>query len=287
MTGRHQGGRKGPFGQPERHQGGRKGFTGQLARDREAGKDPSGSQGGTREAGKDQLDSLRSTSEAPEAGKNHLDCLRGTRETRSTGSPIEYRSTRRTDLFGMWGFRFRDTLVSTILLSNGALQPLGSIGKSGGNSSGARTQGNPLPAWPAEGGSSDPRPRSSDLSSRSAASSRCLCGRATRAFGCVAVGFSACRRSAASSASLPVAAASTRLRRCSGLRPSHVAHAEGALVRLPWRRRSWLLQRRDTHPIASVPYLRFRVWPQWYALWLHFGPRRLSLCCLHDEHPNA
>ena len=75
--------------------------------------------------------------------------------------------------------------------------------------------------------------------SRSAASSRCLC-RATRAFGCVAVGFSACRRSAASSASLPVAAASTRLRRCSGLRPSHVAHAEGALVRLPWRRRSWL-----------------------------------------------
>ena len=45
--GRHQGGRKGPFGQPGRHQGGRKGPIGQPARH----------QGGTREAGKEHLDS--------------------------------------------------------------------------------------------------------------------------------------------------------------------------------------------------------------------------------------
>ena len=49
MTGRHQGGRKGPFGQPTR----------------EAGLDQLDSLGGTREAGKDQLESLRGTREAP------------------------------------------------------------------------------------------------------------------------------------------------------------------------------------------------------------------------------
>ena len=51
--GRHQGGRKGPFGQPGRHQG------------------------CTREAGRDQLDSLQRTREA---GKDQLDSLGGTRE---------------------------------------------------------------------------------------------------------------------------------------------------------------------------------------------------------------
>ena len=51
-TRNHQGGRKGPFGQPRRHQG------------------------GTREAGKDHLDSLRGTREA---GKDHLDSPGGTR----------------------------------------------------------------------------------------------------------------------------------------------------------------------------------------------------------------
>ena len=109
MTRRHQGGRKGLFGQPERRQGSRKGFIGQLARHqggrkesfgqlarhqggrkgsigqparhqggtREAGKNPLDSLGGTREAGKDQLDSLGGTREA---GKDQLDSLRGTRE---------------------------------------------------------------------------------------------------------------------------------------------------------------------------------------------------------------
>ena len=70
----HQGGRKGAFGQareqggtreertistawaaPGRHQGGREGLIGQPGRH----------QGGTREAGKDELDSLRSSREAP------------------------------------------------------------------------------------------------------------------------------------------------------------------------------------------------------------------------------
>ena len=40
VTGRHQGNRKGPFGQPERHQGGRKGLIGQLGQ-------PGRHQGGT------------------------------------------------------------------------------------------------------------------------------------------------------------------------------------------------------------------------------------------------
>ena len=79
LTGRHQGGRKGPFGQPERHQGGKKGLIGQLARHqggrkgsigqlaRHQGgrKEPFGSLQGTREAGKDSLDSLRGSREAP------------------------------------------------------------------------------------------------------------------------------------------------------------------------------------------------------------------------------
>ena len=67
--GRHQGGRKEPFGQPGRHQGGRKGSVGQ----------------GTREAGKNHLDSLGGTREA---GKDQLG---GTREACSTGWPIESR----------------------------------------------------------------------------------------------------------------------------------------------------------------------------------------------------
>ena len=62
MTGRHQGDRKGPFGQPKRHQGGRKGLIGQLAKHQGGRKgslgQPARHQGGTREVGKSQLDSL-------------------------------------------------------------------------------------------------------------------------------------------------------------------------------------------------------------------------------------
>ena len=82
QPGRHQGGRKGPIGQPARHQGGRKGPIGQLGRftatlvTSEGRKgligQPARHQGGTREAGKDHLDSLGGTREA---GKDQLDSL--------------------------------------------------------------------------------------------------------------------------------------------------------------------------------------------------------------------
>ena len=97
--GRHQGGRKGPIGQPARHQGdtreagkdrldslggtreqertiwtaceapgrhqrGRKGPMDNLI-EAPGRQEPARHQGGTREAGKDQLDSLRGTREAP------------------------------------------------------------------------------------------------------------------------------------------------------------------------------------------------------------------------------
>ena len=77
MTGRHQGGRKGPFGQPKRHQGGRKGFIGQLAKHQGGRKgslgQPARHQGGRKEPfgqsgrhrGKSHLDNLGGTKEAP------------------------------------------------------------------------------------------------------------------------------------------------------------------------------------------------------------------------------
>ena len=99
LTGRHQGGRKGPFRQLERHQGGRKGFIGQLARHRGGKKgslgQPARHLGGTREVGKNHLDSLGGTREA---GKDQLEPFGqrgrhqgGTREACSTGLPIESR----------------------------------------------------------------------------------------------------------------------------------------------------------------------------------------------------
>ena len=78
LTGRHQGGRKGPFGQPEKHQGGRKGSIGQPARHQGGRKEsigqPARHQGGTREV-----------------GTNHLDNLGGTREAGKDQLPIESR----------------------------------------------------------------------------------------------------------------------------------------------------------------------------------------------------
>ena len=69
VTGRRQGDRKGPFGQPERHQGSRKGLIGQLVRHQGGRKgsigQPARHQGGTKEAGKNHLDSLGGTREAP------------------------------------------------------------------------------------------------------------------------------------------------------------------------------------------------------------------------------
>ena len=75
--GRHQGGRKGPVGQPERHQGGRKGLLGRLAR----------YQGGRQAIGRpaSQLDRLQGTREAPgRQERSHWTAwrhsLQGTRE---------------------------------------------------------------------------------------------------------------------------------------------------------------------------------------------------------------
>ena len=64
---------QGPFGQPERHQGGRKGPFGQLEGTREAGKDSCEAQGSRK-------GSIGQPARHREAGKNHLDRLRGTRE---------------------------------------------------------------------------------------------------------------------------------------------------------------------------------------------------------------
>ena len=85
---RHQGGRKGPFGQPERHQGGRKGLIGQLARH----------QGGRKGSIGQPARHQRATSAcrrgfcATGALKSPLvaqDCLE--RPSRSTGWPVEFR----------------------------------------------------------------------------------------------------------------------------------------------------------------------------------------------------
>ena len=98
VTVRHQGDRKGPFGQPERHQGGKKGLVGPLARHQGGRKgsigQPARHQGGRKEPfgqpGRHQggrtgsiggrKGSIGQPARHQEAGKNHLHRLGGTRE---------------------------------------------------------------------------------------------------------------------------------------------------------------------------------------------------------------
>ena len=102
MTGRHQGGRKGPFRQLERHQGGGKGFIrrrggkkgslGQPARHLGGRKEPLGQPGRHQGGRKGSIGQpAKHQGGTGEAGKNHLDSVGGTREACSTGLPIESR----------------------------------------------------------------------------------------------------------------------------------------------------------------------------------------------------
>ena len=103
LTGRHQGGRKGSFGQPERHQGGRKGLIGQLAR-HQGGRKGSIGQLARHQRGTSfffarvrALCVPRGTSHlhqggTREAGKNHLHRLGGTSTTSMANGPVRGKS---------------------------------------------------------------------------------------------------------------------------------------------------------------------------------------------------